>query len=52
MTFWQIGYMYLNALLQASALGLSYKGFLLDESQMPLLKSAGIVAPVAALALR
>jgi hypothetical protein len=52
MAFWQVGYMFLNALLQASTLDLSYKGLLLDETQKTLLESAGIIMPTVALALR
>jgi hypothetical protein len=51
MAFWQVGYMFLNALLQASTLDLSYRGLLLDEAQKTLLESAGIGTPVAAMVL-
>ena len=51
-TFWQVGYMLLNALVQAGAIDLTYQGLLLDETQKAFFESAGIVSPTAALALR
>lgn len=50
--FWEVGYQLLNAALQAAALGLGYRTILLDEAQRALVESAGIKAPVAAIALR
>lgn len=50
--FWEVGYQLLNAALQAAALGLGYRTILLDEAQRALVESAGIKAPVAAIALQ
>jgi hypothetical protein len=49
--FWEVGYQLLNATLQAAALDLSYRAIFLDETEKALIESAGIRAPVAALAL-
>jgi hypothetical protein len=48
---WEVGYQFLNGLLQAANIKLNYQGFILDKAQKVPLKSAGINMPVAVLAL-
>lgn len=50
--FWEVGYQLLNAASQAAARGLGYRAILLNEAQRALVESAGIKAPVAAIALQ
>jgi len=49
--FWEVGYQLLNLLLQASALNIDYRAFLLDTDQKLILQDIGIKAPVVILAL-